>query len=656
MFRIAACLAIALSAWSPAHALRLRAAQVRSDQFVLEAVDVVFDGTALDLRAAAARIPALKLDPARELHWRCRPDANARGWSCRGPSTLLHGGRRRRATLGFSRGDEDTRVALDSGATRIALELPRDAPARLALERVPLPWIAIFAASPARLVPGGGEVSGALAFAAFDPPAGAGELRFNGVAFDSPGGELAGSGLSGRARVDFAGAIGARTLAIDATIDAGAWLVAPLYVELGGAPVAASIALAQRGDGYDVTAWRWDDAGALVAAGTAVLDRSGVPLRVDAAQLRLELARGYPRYLRSVLAGTAFGAVEASGRVEGQLAYVAGEPPSGMLELADVTVHDEAGRFALDGLAGRVPLAPAAPAESTVRWTHASIQKFDLGPAEVLLRADRSGHALARPLELDVLDGKIRIARLELARAGAARRLVASLELDDLSVAALTRALGWPAFEGRLSGKIPAVRSEGGTIAFDGGLAFEVFGGRVELDSLVLERGFGVAPSLAADVVIEDLDLAPLTSAFSFGTIEGRLDGRIDALRLVDGAPVAFDLVLRTDPRHEGRKRISQRAVNSLSTVGGAGAAAGVQRGMLRVFDSFPYAEIGLSCRLANNVCEMGGLDARDGGYTIVRGAGLPRLTVVGHQRRVDWPVLVARLEAATKGTPPIVE
>ena len=52
----------------------------------------------------------------------------------------------------------------------------------------------------------------------------------------------------------------------------------------------------------------------------------------------------------------------------------------------------------------------------------------------------------------------------------------------------------------------------------------------------------------------------------------------------------------------------------------------------------------------------MGGLDSRDGGYTIVRGAGLPRLTVVGHQRRVDWPVLVARLKAATQGTPPVIK
>ena len=43
-------------------------------------------------------------------------------------------------------------------------------------------------------------------------------------------------------------------------------------------------------------------------------------------------------------------------------------------------------------------------------------------------------------------------------------------------------------------------------------------------------------------------------------------------------------------------------------------------------------------------------------GYTIVQGSGLPRLTVNGFQRRVDWPVMVRRLKAAATGTGPVIE
>ena len=44
-------------------------------------------------------------------------------------------------------------------------------------------------------------------------------------------------------------------------------------------------------------------------------------------------------------------------------------------------------------------------------------------------------------------------------------------------------------------------------------------------------------------------------------------------------------------------------------------------------------------------------------GFIIVRGSGLPRLTVVGHNRRVDWPTLVERLAAVGSGEiKPVVE
>jgi hypothetical protein len=39
--------------------------------------------------------------------------------------------------------------------------------------------------------------------------------------------------------------------------------------------------------------------------------------------------------------------------------------------------------------------------------------------------------------------------------------------------------------------------------------------------------------------------------------------------------------------------------------------------------------------------------EADEGGYVILEGRGLPRLDIIGHQRRVDWPRLVAQLRAA---------
>ena len=54
--------------------------------------------------------------------------------------------------------------------------------------------------------------------------------------------------------------------------------------------------------------------------------------------------------------------------------------------------------------------------------------------------------------------------------------------------------------------------------------------------------------------------------------------------------------------------------------------------------------------RLAEEVCEMDGLSSADNRFIIVQGSGLPRLGVVGFNRRVDWPTLVQRLVDVTQG------
>jgi hypothetical protein len=56
----------------------------------------------------------------------------------------------------------------------------------------------------------------------------------------------------------------------------------------------------------------------------------------------------------------------------------------------------------------------------------------------------------------------------------------------------------------------------------------------------------------------------------------------------------------------------------------------------------------------------MGGISPepdKDGnGYTIVEGSGLPHITVIGHEREVDWATLVGRLKSVTEGNGPVIE
>ena len=185
---------------------------------------------------------------------------------------------------------------------------------------------------------------------------------------------------------------------------------------------------------------------------------------------------------------------------------------------------------------------------------------------------------------------------------------VFGLGVEHLELGKLATTFGWPAFRGELTGRLPRAHYANERLDFEGGLSLAMFDGRVDVSSLSMERPFGVAPTLAADLAIEDLDLLALTEVFDFGSISGRLDGRIDALRLVDWTVTAFDADLHTDPTRRTRQRISQRAVQSISSVGDSSIVSSLQGQLIGLFDDFGYKRIGIGCQLANEVCHMRGL------------------------------------------------
>jgi hypothetical protein len=125
------------------------------------------------------------------------------------------------------------------------------------------------------------------------------------------------------------------------------------------------------------------------------------------------------------------------------------------------------------------------------------------------------------------------------------------------------------------------------------------------------------------------------------------VDVDVKGLELVRWKPVRFDARLESSPGDYSRT-ISQRAVENISALGGAGAAA-LQRSFLRFFERFRYRRLGLSCRLAGGVCEMGGVAEAPGGYVIVEGGGIPAITVIGYNRAVGWSELLERLQRITQ-------
>lgn len=609
------------------------------------------DPMSLSLDVSKLALPAAAMSLGR-LEWDCEHLRTLEPLVCEG-SLRVAG----RPVGRFAVDLSTTRTGLrwSQGQRSLAVEKTPDLPWRIAAQRIPIVWFQDFLR---QLWPTGrigeGRVSGALSIQTPDNALRIdAEFRLDDLGFDTPDGALAGASLELPLRLRYETDTAGTRIALAGRLKAGELLVSPIYLAVPEAGVAFAVEAVSQPEGrWQLPRWSWTDTGALVAEGEAEVDADGHVLALVARLQSADLATLRARYLDGVLAPAGFADLQLSGRGKGLFAFDADGVSALEIDVQEALAVDPGGRFALIGVNGDLRWSrDAMAADSRLGWQAAALYGIDIEAGALAFRNLDGQLALIEPLRAGVLGGYLRLDRLlwRPQRTDSPLRMEMGFALEALDLGSLSRRLGWPAFEGRLGGTLPNALYENNRVSFDGGLAMQLFGGEVRIDDLVLERPFGVAPSLAADLRFQDIDLAPLTGAFGFGKISGRLDGRIRDLRLVDWTPVAFDARLLTDRNWKGARRISQRAVQNISDLGGSGLIAGLQARLLRTFDHFGYERIGIGCVLKDNRCAMSGLRKRGDGYLIVEGRGLPRIEVVGFRRDVDWPTLVARLREATE-------
>lgn len=376
-------------------------------------------------------------------------------------------------------------------------------------------------------------------------------------------------------------------------------------------------------------------------------------LDVDAQEL--DLASLYALLLQPMLADGALGKLELGGKVGVKLVLQHGEPVSATLMLKDVDLEDKDGRFALYKLNSWIPWSYNEAQVVQLAYAGGHVLKIPLGEASIL--ADLNRYSLtASQLYLPVLDGALSLTDISATRAGGNWHWHLRANLIPISMPALSHALGWPRMEGKVAAAVPMMTYSGGQLTVDGDLLFQMFNGSVAVSNLSMQTPLGATSSLRADLEVQRLDLGDLTRTFSFGAIEGKMDGSVKNLLLSNWQPVSFDADFHNSPGRY-RKKISQRAVENISALGGAGAAAAIQRSVLRFFNEFNYSKIGWRCQLNNDVCKMSGVEYTSQGYVIVKGSGIPAITVMGYNHNVGWSDFLSRLKRVTEGNAsPVIE
>jgi len=643
-----------------AHIARVSTA-VATLQTVRVQLDWPAQATQGTLRLQAARVDAPDLGYRyRNLDWRCALQRDGQGgWRCDG---LVRGSGGAPFRLALDLGTATTDARLTRGLARIALRRNAAAPdvTQLDLTRVPLAWTQALLSrgwADGRITGGTFDSRLTIIAAARQPLRITGPLTLHATALDTPDGTIAAENLGAQLEID--ARLGDARLGVEdrvvleGRLQGGEVLFGDTYIALAQRPVALRIEAIQRGtEGWQLPQFSWHDGGALSVQGRMTLAANAAVTGLDLRLHSDNLPGLRDGYLSGWLGKFGLEALQLQGALDARVVMREGALRVVDARLHQVEVDDPQGRFRFDALDGDVRYSADAAVSSELAWQGGALYGLEFGPARLPLDSGDGSLHFARAVTLPILGGSATFEQLQIRPPGAGQGLDIrfGLGLDRIDVGQLAKALHWPAFTGQLSGRIPLAHYTGDRLDFDGGLAMQIFGGSVTMSSLAMERPFGVAPTLSADIALDDLDLQSLTGVLGFGEITGALDGRIDGLRLVDWQAEAFDAELHSDRKRGVRQRISQRAVQDLSSVGDASFVTSLQARLIGLFNDFGYRRIGIACKLADEVCTMDGLGSAGQGFIIVQGSGLPRLRVVGFNRRVDWPTLVERLAAVGKG------
>jgi hypothetical protein len=507
------------------------------------------------------------------------------------------------------------------------------------------------------------EIAGGALSISLDVGMGTGDANaratLSGLSFSDASGLHAGEGLNAGLEARLSRARSAWEGRAELALDGGQLYLDPIFIDARATPVSLS-ARAEAGDTAPspvAARWRFHQEGVAGVDGSIALEGDG-----GLASLELHLGRTpvdpvYRNYLQPFAIGTLFDGLHLEGDVDARVAW---HPAAGgwrvRLDLDEVGLDDIAGRFHLFGLRGTLDWRESGAVDATgLAWAGGRVYRIDFGAGALDGRFAGRRFDIGAPVRLPMLEGAVTVDALEVAAIGTPEvQWKFRGTVEPMSLAALTDALGWPSFGGTLGGDIPEVSYAGGVVTLDGSLDMAVFDGAVQVRRLSVADPFGVVPVLRADVDFRDLSLDALTSTFSFGNIQGKLQGRVHGLILKDWKPTAFDARFATPDDDDSRHRISQRAVENLASLGGAGAV--LSSTFLRLFEEFSYRRLGISCRLHNGVCDMDGVAPATRGYYIVEGGGLPpRIDVLGFNRRVDWDVLLGRARQIATSDGPVV-
>ncbi|MEM7467962.1 MAG: hypothetical protein AAF387_13895, partial [Pseudomonadota bacterium] len=365
-----------------------------------------------------------------------------------------------------------------------------------------------------------------------------------------------------------------------------------------------------------------------------------------------EIKNLYEIYIQPVIFGTTVDSLELTGRMSVSLHGQDSEITDLKLTIEEAYFDDALERFALYGLNGDFVLTSASSTEtSSVTWQGASIYGITLGNGKIDWDSWERNVRIAAWDTVSVFDGQLDINELLVSDFGTRdASVVLSGGVSAVSMPEVMASFGLPPLAGKVSATLPRLSFQRNNLAIDGDIEIDVFNGEIHLRDMNIASMFSSVPRLFVNIEAIGLDLATLTSTFSFGNISGTLDGYVKELRLEAWQPLSFDAHFATRENDIVRHRISRQAVDNLGRIGAQTSV--LSSGWLKFIPNYSYGDLGLGCRLERGYCQMSGVSEDEQGFYVLTQGGLlpPWINIKGQGRLVSWQTLIDGIKQISTG------
>ena len=269
--------------------------------------------------------------------------------------------------------------------------------------------------------------------------------------------------------------------------------------------------------------------------------------------------------------------------------------------------------------------------------------------------------AISSPTHLKIPGGELLVGRVAGRDIHSSKRSIeTSLTIEEIQLEPLLSHI-WPQpIKGTVKGKLAPILLQGGSVQTMGEIYVSAFDGEIRLSDFRVSGIFDPGPVVKFDAGWDNMSLAMLTSGTGFGKIEGVLRGHAKGCEIAYGQPQAFDLLLEPVKREGVPQKISVKAVENISQIGGGQSPfMGVAGAFASIFKEFPYKKIGIRASLANDVFKINGTIKEGGTEYLIKRGGISGVNVVNQNpdNRVSFKDMVKRIKRVTAdGGGPVVK